>query len=60
MKSLDWDENEVDYSQCNSDFKTAQRGVSDMMIRTLAWQWEADSVASRSYCSSSSAIHIFV
>lgn len=48
MKSLDWDENEVDYSQCNSDFKNCPKGVSDMMIRTLAWQWEADSVASRS------------
>jgi ribonucleoside-diphosphate reductase beta chain len=48
MKSLDWDENEVDYFQCNSDFKNCPKGVSDMMIRTLAWQWEADSVASRS------------
>jgi ribonucleoside-diphosphate reductase beta chain len=48
MKSLDWDESEVDYSQCNSDFKNCPIEVSDMMIRTLAWQWEADSVASRS------------
>ena len=48
MKSLDWDEGEVDYSQCNSDFKNCPKGVSDMMIKTLAWQWEADSVASRS------------
>lgn len=47
MKSLDWDENEVDYTQCNNDFKNCPKGVSDMMIRTLAWQWEADSVASR-------------
>lgn len=48
MKSLDWDENEFDYSQCNSDFKNCDTSVSEMMIRTLAWQWEADSVASRS------------
>ena len=48
MKSLDWDESEVDYSQCNNDFKNCPKGVSDIMIRTLAWQWEADSVASRS------------
>lgn len=48
MKSLDWDENEVDYLQCNNDFKNCPKGVSDMMIKTLAWQWEADSVASRS------------
>jgi ribonucleoside-diphosphate reductase beta chain len=48
MKSLDWDENEFDYSQCNIDFKNCPKSVYDMMIRTLAWQWEADSIASRS------------
>lgn len=47
MKSLDWSEDEFDYSQCNIDFKNCQPSVYDMMIRTLAWQWEADSVASR-------------
>lgn len=48
MKSLDWDEDEFDYSVCNLEFKTCPKSVSDIMIRTLAWQWEADSVASRS------------
>lgn len=48
MKSLDWSEDEFDYSQCLSDFKECPKSVSDMMIKTLAWQWEADSVASRS------------
>lgn len=48
MKSLDWDEAEFDYGQCNIDFKTCDPAVKDMMIKTLAWQWEADSVASRS------------
>lgn len=48
MKSLDWDEAEFDYTQCNLDFKNCPKSVADMMIRTLAWQWEADSVASRS------------
>jgi ribonucleoside-diphosphate reductase beta chain len=48
MKSLDWDENEFDYSVCNIDFKNCPKSVYDCMIRTLAWQWEADSVASRS------------
>lgn len=48
QKSLDWDENEFDYTQCNLDFKSCPKSVYDMMIRTLAWQWEADSVASRS------------
>lgn len=48
MKSLDWSEDEFDYTQCNIDFKNCPKAVSDMMIRTLAWQWEADSVASKS------------
>lgn len=48
MKSLDWDEAEINFSQCNTDFKNCPTEVADMMIRTLAWQWEADSVASRS------------
>lgn len=48
MKSLDWSENEFDYTQCMSDFNTCPPAIYDMMIRTLAWQWEADSVASRS------------
>lgn len=47
QKSLDWDENEFDYSSCNADFKQCSRSTFDMMIKTLAWQWEADSVASR-------------
>lgn len=48
MKSLDWSEDEFDYSQLSIDFKNCPKSVYDMMIRTLAWQWEADSVASRS------------
>ncbi len=47
QKSLDWDENEFDYSSCNADFKQCSRSTWEMMIKTLAWQWEADSVASR-------------
>lgn len=48
MKKLDWDENEFDYSSCNVEFKTCSPSIYNMMIKTLAWQWEADSVASRS------------
>lgn len=47
MKSLDWDENEFDFISCNKEFKTCSPSIYDMMIKTLAWQWEADSVASR-------------
>ncbi len=49
QKSLDWDENEFDYSSCVTDFEAADRSRYDMMIKTLAWQWEADSVASRAF-----------
>lgn len=48
MKSLDWDELEFDYSSCSMDFKTCPKSVYEMMIRTIGWQWEADTVASRS------------
>lgn len=47
MKSLDWDENEFDFSPCNTEFKTCSKSVYEIMIRTLAWQWEADSIAAR-------------
>lgn len=47
MKSLDWDPNEFDYSSCADDFRTCDRSIYDMMIKTLAYQWEADSIASR-------------
>ncbi len=48
LKNQDWDENEFDYSSCNVQFKTCDKHTYDMMVKTLAWQWEADSVASRS------------
>ena len=47
IKSLDWSEDEFDYSQCNQDFKNCPKSVYDIMIRTLAWQWEADSIVCR-------------
>ena len=48
LRSLDWDELEFDFASCNAEFKAADKSIYDMMIKTLAWQWEADSVASRS------------
>ena len=47
MKSLDWDENEFDYAKCLVEFETCDPVVAEMMKKTLTWQWEADSVASR-------------
>ncbi len=51
LKNQDWDENEFDYSSCNVQFKSCDKHTYDMMIKTLAWQWEADSVAARSLIS---------
>lgn len=48
LKSQDWDETEFDFTSCNTDFKTCTKSVYDMMIRTIAWQWTADTVAARS------------
>lgn len=47
MKALDWDENEFDFSQCLIDFEKAPKDVTDMMVETIMWQWESDSVASQ-------------
>jgi len=51
MKSLDWRHDEFDYSQCNIDFKTCPVVMSEAMIIALSWQWEADTIASRSIIS---------
>lgn len=48
MKSLDWDENEFPFTSCNAEFKSLPKGKSRKMIVSLAFQWEADTVASRS------------
>lgn len=51
LRSLDWSFDEFDYSSCNIQFKTCDKHTYDMMIKTLAYQWEADSLASRSITS---------
>ena len=48
LRSMDWDENEFPYGDCLHEFETCERQYYDMMIKTLAWQWEADATASRS------------
>jgi ribonucleoside-diphosphate reductase beta chain len=49
LKGQDWDENEFDYAPCNVQFKSCDKTTYDMMVKTLAWQWEADSVAARAF-----------
>ena len=48
LRKQDWDEEEFDFSLCNVEFKTCPSHVYERMINTLIWQWEQDSVASRS------------
>lgn len=45
LKTLDWDENEQDYSQCMVEFETGDKSDTEKLIMTLAWQWETDSLA---------------
>lgn len=47
IKALDWDENEFNYESCANDFKVCDKSTYNMMIKTLAFQWEADTLASR-------------
>ena len=44
---MNWKHNEFPFELCNTQFKTCDRGLYEVMIRTLAWQWEADSIAAR-------------
>lgn len=49
LKKMDWDENEFDFSDCAVDFKTCSPSIYRIMIKNLAWQWETDTIAARSY-----------
>lgn len=46
LKNLDWDENEFDYSTCRNEFEKGDVD-SGIMIDTIAWQWETDTVVAR-------------
>lgn len=45
LKALDWEETEIDISSCRNEFKNGDKKINDLMIKTLAWQFEADSSA---------------
>lgn len=47
LKAMDWKHNEFDYSLCVPEFKTVPRSIYQKAIRTLAWQWEGDTIAAR-------------
>lgn len=47
LQEMNWKHNEFPFESCNVQFKTCDPGTYQVMIRTLAWQWEADSIAAR-------------
>lgn len=48
LKGMDWKHNEYQYSECLKDFQRVDIHTRTKMIHTLAWQWEADSIAGSS------------
>jgi ribonucleoside-diphosphate reductase beta chain len=48
LKSVDWDEMEIDLQQSRFDFENCPKSQYEVMVKTLAYQWELDSIASRS------------
>lgn len=48
LKKMDWRHNEFKYGSCIEEFKTAEPHIYNKMIKSLAWQWEGDSIASDS------------
>lgn len=47
MRGYDWSEDDITHESSLKDFQTAPKDVCEMMLKTLMWQWEADSIASR-------------
>lgn len=47
MRTQDWDETEFKFGKHKKDFLTRPKSVTGRMIKTLAWQWEADSAAAK-------------
>lgn len=46
LKTSDWRHTDYDYTSCIEEFKLCERHVYRKMIRSLAWQWQGDTVAS--------------
>lgn len=46
LKDLDWDENEFRYALCLPEFAAGDEDAG-IMIDTIAWQWETDTVIAR-------------
>ena len=49
QKSIDWQEDEIDLEQSRMDFESCPKSISEIMMMNLSWQWEIDSIASRTF-----------
>lgn len=47
LRSRDWTEYEFDFKPCLLEFKVAPKPIVEKMLKTIAFQWETDSVISR-------------
>ncbi len=48
QKSIDWSEDEINLEQSRMDLLSCPSNTYEIMLENIAFQWEADSVASRS------------
>lgn len=46
LKTSDWRHTDYDYTSCVEQFKTCKKHIYRKMIRSLAWQWQGDTIAS--------------
>lgn len=49
QKSIDWAEDELNLSASRADMLTCPKGIKDIMLYNIAYQWEIDSIASRTF-----------
>lgn len=47
LKVMDWSHTDFPFRICNEQFKSCSKTDYDKMIKTIAFQWEADSVAAK-------------
>lgn len=47
LKVMDWSHTDFPFRICNQQFKSSTAGDYDKMIKTIAFQWEADSTAAQ-------------
>lgn len=49
QRDIDWAVNEVSLQESNMDVQRAPKYITDLMLKNLSYQWEIDSIASRSF-----------